>query len=224
MATWQLWQWLVLWLLTSVLLNVMFSSFYRHNEWNLFFALCSLSWMHWLAVKAILSAWGGWCVAMAKSRSNVINKSQRDHGIFLLFACTALRKMFVYSFQQFFFLATNLQNLLAHLSSAPQRQSSPTQLLLRSPSSSATQYLPGSLRGRPEAAARLAALSAHSRSAEGGKFGPWKKSEKDAEGCCVCSLRRRVCTKTKPVETLEGEAAEMKTNTRQNNEKRASVH
>lgn len=127
---------IVLWLLTSVVLNIVFSSFYRHNEWNLVFALCSLSWMHLLAVKAILSAWGGWCVTMAKSRSNVINKSRRDHGIFLLFACTALWKMFVYSFQHFFFLATNLQNLLAHLSSTPQHQSSPTQLLLRSPSSS----------------------------------------------------------------------------------------
>lgn len=68
-------------LLTSAVFIAMFSSFYRHDEWNLFFTQCSLSWMHLLAVEAILSTW---CVVMAKSRSNVINKSWRDHGIFLL--------------------------------------------------------------------------------------------------------------------------------------------
>lgn len=86
--------------------------------------LCSLSWMHLLAVKAILFAR---CVFMAKSRSNVMNKSWHRHGIFLLFACTAFGKTFVYSSLRF--LAANLQNLLAHLSSlhrtrAPEHNSS----------------------------------------------------------------------------------------------------
>lgn len=82
-----------------------------------------------------------------------------------------------------------------------------------------TQYLTGWLRGRPEPAARLAAPSARSRSAEGRKFGPRKKSEKDAEGRCVGSLRLHVRGKTKTVETFGGEAAERKANTTQNNEK-----
>lgn len=39
----------------------MFTHFYRDEQWNLFFTQGSLSWMHLLAVKAILSARRGTC-------------------------------------------------------------------------------------------------------------------------------------------------------------------
>lgn len=172
---------IVWWLLTSGWLIVMFSSFYRHNEWNLFFAQCSLSWMHLLAVKAILSARCGSCVAMAKSRSNVTNKSWRDGGIFLLFCMYSLAKDVCVFISTLFCCCCNqspepVGNTWAHSTAQELPNTAPPAVALLTP----TQYLPGSLRGRPEAAARLAAPSACSRSAEGRKFGPWKKKW---EGC-----------------------------------------
>lgn len=98
----------------------------------------------------------------------------------------------------------------------PQHKSSRTQLLPRPLSSSPLNIRRDLWQGgqgqRPD---WLPRPPAHVRR-RGGNLGREKKSEKDAEGCCVRSLCQRVCAKTKTVETLEGETAEMKTNSRQN--------